>query len=464
MFAGPVGMAVGSQLGSQTQTQLTGPGGPLGSLLGGSGGAGGTGFAAPTMGNITNPVQPGQTDASYAGVQGSLTSQQNLLSALQGQNGVGNQSQVYNQLQGIANGTGPNPAQAQLAQATGANVANQAALMAGQRGAGANVGLMARQAGQQGAATQQNAAGQAATLQAQQSLGALGQMGSLASTQAANQIGQTNANTQAQQAEQAALLNAQQGVNQSNVASQANVNTANAALANTQLQGQQGLIGGLMNGAGAGLGQLFGAQGGMVHAAAGTDVDPSAFQSGAQSKFGQFINGVSANSQAQQAAAAPNSTGAKALQSGSSSLTSGLLSALGSIGGGTDAASTGLMAGGAGDAVIGGGAVGTDMLAAAPLALAAKGGRVPAMVSPGEKYLSPQAVEQVKRGASPMAVGETIGGNPKVGGAKNSYANDTVHKDLEEGGIVVPRSETKSKNPDRASADFVHKVLSKRRR
>jgi len=38
----------------------------------------------------------------------------------------------------------------------------------------------------------------------------------------------------------------------------------------------------------------------------------------------------------------------------------------------------------------------------------ANGGKVPALVSPGEKYLNPQAVQQVAQGANPMSVGETI--------------------------------------------------------
>ena len=198
-------------------------------MLGLNGGINGTGQ------NLTAGTNSAQLNTAYGGAQNSLQSQQALLNAIQGQNGLGNQSQIYNQLQGVVNGTGPNPAQAQLAQATGTNVANQAALMAGQRGAGANVGLMARQAAQQGANTQQQAAGQAATLQAQQSLGALGQAGNLANTQAANQIAATGANTQAQQNEQSMLQNANSSMNQQQ-----------AGLAGQQMQGQQGIIGGLL--------------------------------------------------------------------------------------------------------------------------------------------------------------------------------------------------------------------------
>jgi hypothetical protein len=95
--------------------------------------------------------------------------------------------------------------------------------------------------------------------------------------------------------------------------------------------------------------------------------------------------------------------------------------------------------------------------------MAAKGGRVPAMVSPGEKYLPPKDVKKVvKDGKNPMAVGKTIPGKPKVKGAKNSYANDTVPATLEEGGIVLPRSVTQSKNPHWAAHAFVRDIMAKK--
>ena len=97
----------------------------------------------------------------------------------QAQQGYGQAQNIQAQQQALANallsqsqGQGPNPAQEALSQATGQNAAMQAALMASQRGANANSGLMARQAAMQGAGVQQQAAGQAATLQAQQQLAA----------------------------------------------------------------------------------------------------------------------------------------------------------------------------------------------------------------------------------------------------------------------------------------------------
>lgn len=235
--------------------------GAVGGMLGLSGGAGGTGFTTQAG------TDQQQLQNAYQGSQNAMQGQQGLLAALQGQNGLGNQSQVYGQLQNVASGQGPNPAQAMLNQQTGQNVANQAALMAGQRGAGANVGLMARQAAQQVANIQQQAVGQGATMQANQSLNALGQAGNLANTMAANQIGQQNANVTSQQNEQGIL----QGANTAN-------NSVQGQLANTRMGQQPGIIGGLMNGIG-GITGMF---------ADGGPVDPNngaAF--GPQSMFGQ---------------------------------------------------------------------------------------------------------------------------------------------------------------------------------
>ena len=161
------GMALESKLAGLHNFQKGALMGAVGGLIGINGGNSGTGFSTPSGTNAA------QLQTAYTGNQNALTSQQNLLNALQQQNGLGNQTNVYNQLQGVASGQGPNPAQAMLNQETGQNVANQAALMAGQRGASQNVGLMARQAAQQGANLQQQAVGQGASMQAQQGLNAL---------------------------------------------------------------------------------------------------------------------------------------------------------------------------------------------------------------------------------------------------------------------------------------------------
>ena len=124
-------------------------------------------------------VTPDQLQQSLQQAQAGIGQQQQFTNALQGLGGAGIQAQQAGLagLQGVANGTGPNPAMAMLNQQTGQNVAQQAALMASQRGVGSNAGLLARQAAQQGANIQQNAIGQGASLQAQQQLNALGQLG-----------------------------------------------------------------------------------------------------------------------------------------------------------------------------------------------------------------------------------------------------------------------------------------------
>lgn len=374
--------------------------GAVGGMLGLNGGAGGTGF------NTQAGANAGQLNTAYQGNQAAMGQQQGLLNALQGQNGIQNQSNVYNQLQGVVSGQGPNPAQAQLANATGANVANQAAMMAGQRGAGANAGLMARQAAQTGANIQQQAAGQGASMQAQQSLGALGQAGDMAGNMVNNQIGQTNANVSAQQNEQNILQNANTAHN--NIQGQ---------LANTTLGGQQKLIGGAMNAVGGAAG-LF-AEGGAV----------SAF--GPQSKFGQFVNAPAA---ATPTFSAPNTD---PMNFGHAKKPNDPMS------GAKNITPTG--------------SAGSGM----SMPVAAGGGKVPAMVSPGEKFLKPHEAKAVAQGkVSPNQVGEQIPGQAKVKG--DSYKNDVVRKDLEPGGVVLPRSVMNSKDPEKSAAAFVRSVLAKK--
>ena len=273
--------------------------GAVGGLLGLSGGSGGTGFG------INPGVAGSQINNAYTGVQNSLGNQNALLTALQGQQGLANQSNVYNQLQQIAAGQGPNPAQTMLAQATGQNVANQAALMAGQRGAAQNVGLLARQAAQEGANLQQQAAGQGATMQAQQSLNALGAAGNLANTMAGQQIGQTNQNAQTQMGEQQNLLGAN---------SQANA--IQGQLANTQMGGQQSLIGGFGNAAGSALSLGAGlfADGGVVPGASVVPVSNMP-----QSNFAQFLTGA-----APMPKISSDNSGAQALNKGVTAIGKGI--------------------------------------------------------------------------------------------------------------------------------------------
>lgn len=456
--------------------------GSVGGMLGLAGGAAGSGFSGPQAANIQTPTTNQQATDAYTSNQNALAQQQSFMQALQGQNGIQNQSNTYSQLQGIANGTGPNPAQAQLAQATGANVANQAALMAGQRGSSQNAGMIARQAAQVGANAQQQSAGQAASLQAQQSLNAIGAQGNIAGQQVGNLQNATAQNTQAQQSEQQNLLNAIAGQNNAAVNQQSNINTVNGQLASNTQQQQGQIIGGIGNG----LGAL--AEGGMVRkpyangdlvsvdydnkdpVQYGIDSTPAInANAGTQPAIGQVPNAAATHA-ALQAAPKPAAQGAQSslgkfmqaatssqgqqspLQQGASNLTQSIGHAIGSMFQPSNPDMTNEVAGGPQD---------QGMTISDGTAYAASGGKVPALVSPGERYLPPQAVAQVMQGKDPMKAGEKISGTPKVGGAKNSYANDTVPKTLEEGGVVLPRSVTKAKAPSEAGRRFVEAIAKK---
>ncbi len=391
--------------------------GAIGGLLGTAGGASGTGF------QVSDPVTGGQLNTAYGGTQGALNSQQSLLNALQGQNGLGNQSQVYGQLQNVASGNGPNPAQAMLNQATSANVANQGALQAGQRGAAQNVGLIARQAGQQGMQAQQAAAGQGATMQANQSLAALGQAGQMANTMAGNQVGQTNANVASQMGEQGQLLGAQQAYNANQ-----------AGLAQTGMQGQQGLIGGVLGGAGAALGLADG----------GSVPDQSAFQG--QSKFGKVLAGMSSGMNQ----ASGGTGGSQALQKGMTQLGAGIGKALA---GSTPSG---------GQAVPAAPGVAENDWGSYMGAPQAEGGEVKAMVSPGEHRVPKEKVKDVAEGkVNPLKVGETFPGKPKVKG--NSYANDVLPRKLPAGDVIIPNDIMQSKDPVNGAAEFVRKVIANKK-
>jgi hypothetical protein len=258
-----------------------------------------------------------QVNGSYLASQGGLNQQQAFLNALQAQNGIGNQSSVFAQQQGLANqlgqqaqGQGPNPALAQLSNTTGQNVSNQASLMASQRGASANTGLIARQAAQQGAGVQQQAAGQAAVMRAQQQLAAQqqlqaqqAQMAGLSTQQVGQQAGASQVYNQALQGQQQMLLNALSQHNQANVGMQGNINSANAGIQQSLISGQAGiagvnaqaqgnLIGGTIGGAGA---AMMAAHGGMVKGyAEGGEV------SGPQSFAGKFLKGFGSSFQSDQ--------------------------------------------------------------------------------------------------------------------------------------------------------------------
>jgi len=388
---------------------------------------------------VQSPVTQGDFNEAHGKTQQGLTQQQQFLEALQAQNGIQNQSNVYNQLAGIAAGTGPNPAQAALNQATAQNAANQAAMMAGQRGAGSNVGLIARQAAMQGGNLQQQAAQQAAVLQAQQSLGAIGQMGNIAGQQVGQQGSALTNYNQFAQNQQAQMLNAIDSANQSRI-NQGQVNAGVAAGNTAQKAAVQGQI---LGAAGKGMAM---AHGGPVkkYADGGSIAGP-------QSLIGQYFQ---SNIPSLQVNAPPR----QMINSGGPQDVSGSMQSGQAAG---DAAGKGISAlmksMGSEDAPMQ--MSGSPDLSSA-MTMAAHGGRVPALVSPGERYLPPEEVNKIANGKkSPLKAGEKIKGKPAVGGARDSYKNDTVSKDLEEGGIVLPRSVTQHKNAPKKAAEFVAAIL-----
>lgn len=406
-------------------------------------GAAGTKFAAGDV-PLINAATEGQAKSLFDQSQSGLAQQQSFIDALKAQNGIQNQSDVYNQLQGIANGTGPNPAQAALNQATGTNIASQAALMAGQRGAGANPALIARQAALQGGNLQQQAAGQGATLQAQQALNAINQMGGIAGQQVGQQQGALQGYTgQALQGQQN-ILGAIGAQNQARAGLKENQNTANAGIAGTVAKGQQDLAGNLLGGAGAALGLAHGGQvsrnyvtGGYVNPSAylGLQAPPApSMQSGPQSNIGKFFSGQQPAQGSFGQQFAGSQQGGDALQKGgfqfAQGLGNGIRNALSSSGSSEGAPM-------AGDA----------LESASPLmAFAARGGQI----------------KQPIIGAQYAAEGKMVPGKAKVSG--DSLKNDIVDAKLSPGEIIIPRSIAQSPDAARKSAEFVAAIVSKRKK
>lgn len=419
----------------------------INSLLGGtSGDTGGAGLnyqAAPAT--INTPVTTAQANTAYDQTQTGLGQQQAFINALSAQNGIANQNQVFGQqqalagqLQGIANGTGPNPAQAQLAQATGQNVANQAALMAGQRGAGANVGLLSRQIAQQGAGIQQQAVGQGATLGAQQQLAALGtlqgqqsNLANLATQQVGQQANALTGYNQAAQSSQQNLLNSIAGTNSANVSSQGNQSAANSHIAGIGAQQQGSLLGGAINGAGSAVGAM--AHGGMAGYAGGGPV----------SMAGQYLYGSAPSQQSAQPAPMMNMSGGD--NSGGAALNSGLT------------------AFGAG--------LGKLLGAPAPPAAPIAGNSAEDWQDLNAQGTGNTAADYQNLDAAataPEAHGGEINlkGGGKVKGSKapvkgDSYSNDTVPAMLSPKEIVIPRSITMGPNAPENAAKFVAAILAK---
>ena len=391
-------------------------------------------------------ASPAQAQQLYNQQQQALRNQRAFTQALQAQTPQAIQQQMMlgRELSGAVQGQGPSVAQAQLAETTGQNVARQGAMLAGQRGASANVGLMGRNIAQTGAQAQQQAAGQAATLRAQEQLAARQQLAALSGQQLGQVQGAQQLGIQGTTAAQQNILDAI-----------ARRNQTQALIASGNQGFQSGLIGGLIGGAG----QLIGlAEGGEV------TKDKEDEKEKEETAGQRFSKGF----QAGMAGAQGNYQAGMQAGMGAGKAIGGALAGLFKPG------VKGQTQGGYAGANLG---VPTQMPApvnpvVTPQTIGqmqipqyqpgfAEGGKVPAMVSPGEKYLPPQEVKKVAAGQKePHKAGVKIPGQAKVAG--DSLKNDTVPMTLEEGGIVIPRSVMNSKDPAEQARKFVAAVLAKK--
>jgi len=379
-FLAPIAIAAASTLASKGISNLMTPKGP----------------------KLATAATGAQAQQATGSAQNALQQQNQFVNALNQGQGLQNQQGVFEQLQGVSQGVGPNPALDQLNQATGQNVANQAALMGSQRGVSANPALLARLAAQQGAGIQQDAAGQAAALQSQQQLNAMSQLGGIAEQQVQQQLQGNEQQNAAAQGLQQNLLNA---VAQQNQARQAKSNART------------------------------------------TDVNTTT---------GALAKGIS-GAAAGMAAAGNNPVQAPAPANDIASITR-----TPKTGGGTLETVTALAQGGEVQSSLPHkSSVGRLLYGNQQQPMMAQGGKVPALVSPGEKYLSPNEAEKVAQGKKDVKkAGQTIPGKAKVPG--DSLKNDTVKKDLKEGGVVIPRSITQGKDSEKKMHEFVTSVLSKK--
>lgn len=508
-----------------------------------------------TAADVQRGTNAAQLNEAYTGANNALDAQGNLVSTLTPQAGtaVGNQNQLADQLAAMTRGEGPNPAKAQLAQNTAANVAQTGAEMASARGASGNVGLMARQIGKRGADIQQQAAGQEATLEAQQQIAAQQNLANLAN----NQISQTGQATtglsSAEQNEQSILQNANTSANNAAVGMQSNINNVNAQTSAANQNMAANTFGGIMSMAsGANLGLAKGGvvekehhhklaemnaislkhgmknfdEGGEVDApdlgtfkagdgsasapevpaTASLPADQTNFSDSVKSGGGKGGGGGGGGLMSFMAmladggtvpAIGPNPLLGPSQMSGPANLGNAHFDPGSSSSGPNIASSVSLpeskenfgkdikegmerskknpkskktepmATGKLGDveptAFAGGGQVaeGPHKSHVANF-LFAEGGKVPAMVSPGEVYLSPEKVHQViHEGANPIKVGQKIPG--KASKKNDSLKNDTVPMELEEGGVVIPRHITTHKMSAEKAELFVHRALARKK-
>lgn len=359
----------------------------------------------------------------------------------------GNEQQIFNQQGTLAQqllaqsqGQGPNIANLQLQQATNQNNQQAAGAIASQRGM--NPALAQRIIENQTATNNQNAAGQSGVLRAQQQLAAQ----------------QGLAGVYGQQAGEAATnLNTYVGANQA-------ANQANAQIAQNNSNLAASTASGILNPAST----LSLAKGGPVSPAE-HHLQQLLISTGSKVKPLHLAFGSSSSPSNNVAIFSPLATGRGGASGGTSSPNTNMFtnqdptSGMSNITGYADDLSGvgGTAAGGANwaGADLGAGALASDAGAAdlaatgaategagglgALALLAAHGAKVPAMISPGERYIPPHLVESVRKGKILASnASKKVPGKAKVGG--DSEKNDTVPAALSPGGVVIPR--TKSDN------------------
>lgn len=362
------------------------------------------------------------------------------------QGNINNQQQDFaNALKQQASGQGPSVANEQLKQALQQQQSGAAASAAGARGV--NPALAMRTAMEQQGQAGQASAQSGAIARAGEALGAQGQLGAQLGTMANQNLQSQNMNLEAQRANQQAGLQAQ-GM------------TMGAGQA--QNQAQQGMLSGI------GSGLMMMSKGGAVpHYDNGAVVappptesaaTPSAPGANAASIIGRMLGGTPPPKAGGPGAQKPGGLMSKLL--GSSGPTQSYEDITSNLS--PQFMKKGLTQAQANTAA---GAVASDqgLHPMGPTMGFGKGGKVPAMVSPGEirvpagKAKDPR--EAQKYAASAAKSGKRIAGKAKVDG--DSLQNDTVPKNLNEGDIIVPRS--KAKDPNDAAA-FVRALLASQRK
>lgn len=396
---------------------------------------------------ITQGTNATQLSTAYGGAQAGLTDQQDLVKQTHPGvvQGLDAQSQLSGQLSDQAAGRGPNPALSALQASTGNNIQQQAALAAGQRGAGANAGMIAANNAQQGAQIQQNAVGQAATLQAQQQLAAQQAQQQLAATQVGQNAGAIQGENQQQQNEQNILQGANNASNTAGVSQQSNLNTTNANVASGNQAAAGNVFGGLMSGASSALASMFAHGGTVPKMANGGYMAPTplavANPSGPQSFVGQWINSSvpTASAPIFSTPDAPMKMNdlSKSMPGGGSKKNAPMSSGPGENGTGQNALA---------------GANGTGGMNAPMRMLEAHGGKIPKMLPP----MSGKNLQLVSKGGAVKGEGK----GQKAVTKGDSYANDTVPAMLSAGEVVIDKDTLHDSGPIGEAARMVAQHIS----